>query len=139
MFKFSRAFTVFSISMLGVVSSVHAQAEDHNHAHDKGETPEKQDHSKHKHAKFGHMSALYECGDAQLQTMFSRTETSLTYKKQKVYVSRVQRGETEFFSGTLDGQDFTLKAKGHDVLFEIGAETLTCEKLSCIPLDGPMF
>ena len=138
MSKFSRAFTVFGISMVGVVSSVQGHAEDHSHSHDKDEMPAKMA-KKDNHAKFGHMNALYECGDAELQTTFSKTETSLTYKKKKVYVSRVQRGETEFFSGTFEGQDFTLKAKGHDVLFEIGAETLTCEKLSCIPLDGPMF
>jgi len=59
------------------------------------------------HDKYGHMSAIYLCGDEQLQTSHTTEATKLAYKGEKI-----------------------------DVIRQV-TQTQTCEKLSCIPMGGP--
>lgn len=109
---------------------------DHN-----GET--NQDISKQSlHDKYGHMSAIYLCGDEQLQTSHTTEATKLAYKGEKIDVIRKvtiidQTFAGETFEGTFAGQSLLFKGKGDAPTLTIGDQTQTCEKLSCIPMGGP--
>ena len=120
-------------------------AADHGHDHEvKVEAPS-EDKGKIKfaeHDKYGHLSAVYLCGDEELQTKHTTGETSLAYKGDKVNVSRkVTAIENAFggetFEGEFRGQSLLFKGKGYDASLTIGNEVTACEKLTCIPLGGP--
>ena len=94
------------------------------------------------HDKYGHMSAIYLCGDEQLQTSHTAEATKLAYKGEKIDVTRRvtiidQTFAGETFEGTFAGQSLLFKGKGDTTTLTIGDQTQTCEKLSCIPMGGP--
>lgn len=94
------------------------------------------------HDKYGHMSAIYLCGDEQLQTSHTTEATKLAYKGEKIDVIRKvtiidQTFAGETFEGTFAGQSLLFKGKGDATTLTIGDQTQTCEKLSCIPMGGP--
>lgn len=94
------------------------------------------------HSKFGHMSAVYLCGDEELQTSHTDAETKLAYKGHKIDVSRKvsildEAFAGESFQGKLNGQTLIFKGKGYDASLKIGDELISCQKLTCIPLGGP--
>lgn len=94
------------------------------------------------HDKYGHMSAIYLCGDEQLQTTHTAEATKLAYKGEKIDVTRQvtiidQTITGETFEGTFAGQSLLFTGKGDATTLTIGDQTQTCEKLSCIPMGGP--
>ena len=112
----------------------HEDASSASHAHDEsGEVD---------HSRFGHMSAIYLCGNDQLQTTHTDEETKLAYKGQKIDVSRVvsvidNAFAGESFKGNFDGQTLYFRGKGYDASLRLGGKVISCEKISCIPLGGP--
>lgn len=112
----------------------HAQASHDHEPHDEGASVD--------HSKYGHMSAIYLCGNDQLQTMHTDAEAKLAYKGQKIDVARsVSILDNAFvgesFKGKFDGQSLYFRGKGYESSLKIGNEVISCEKLSCIPLGGP--
>lgn len=94
------------------------------------------------HDKFGHMSAIYLCGNDELQTTHTDLETKLAYKGQKIDVARTvsvidNAFAGESFEGKFGGQSLYFRGKGYDASLKIGDEVVSCEKISCIPLGGP--
>jgi len=94
------------------------------------------------HSKFGHMSAIYLCGEDELQTSHTDEETTIAYLGKRIMASRkvsvvdnAFAGET--FNGKLDGQTLIFKGIGYDASLSIGGKVTRCEKISCIPLGGP--
>jgi len=89
--------------------------------------------------KYGHMSAIYLCGNDQLQTSHTDDETKIAYKGDKFSASRtIQISDNAFlgetFRATHNGDVIIFKGKGHDVTLTINDDVIMCEKLSCIPL-----
>jgi len=94
------------------------------------------------YSQYGHMSAIYICGNDELQTTHTDVETKLAYKGQKIDVERTvtvidNAFAGESFKGKLNGQSLYFRGRGHDVSLKIGDEVISCEKISCIPLGGP--
>jgi len=123
--------------ILAACSDAHTHV-GHDHASNENHTVS----DKNPHDKYGHMSAIYLCGDEQLQTSHTSEATKLAYKGEKIDVTRQVTimdeafvGET--FKGELAGQSLLFKGKGHNATLILGDQTLACEKLSCIPLGGP--
>jgi len=106
-----------------------------SHDHQKTKADGGDDHSSH---KYGHKSAVYECGDVQLESTYAKTGSTLSYAGTKINVSREFSNGTETFLGTLNGEAVSFIAKANDGQFSQGAKRLSCEKLTCIPLDGPI-
>lgn len=89
--------------------------------------------------KFGHLSAIYLCGDEQLQTSHDDMVTQIAFKGSKIDAERTVQildgaftGET--FTGMYEGDLFVFKGKGYDASLTINDDVVQCEKLSCIPL-----
>ena len=138
--------TYFFAALLGLILSACTGAADHDHAHDNaGETSDHHAHEKTSavdNPKLGHMSAVYICGNEELQTRYTDTESKLAYKGQKIDVVRTisvidDVFEGESYKGTFNGQSLYFRGKGYDASLKIGDEVISCEKLSCIPLGGP--
>ena len=101
-----------------------------------------EDESAVDHNQFGHMSAIYICGNDELQTTHTDEETKLAYKGQKIDVARTvsvidNAFAGESFKGRLNGQSLFFRGKGYDASLKIGDQVIGCEKISCIPLGGP--
>ena len=135
------AIAAFSLSACG-------GAADHDHDHDAGHEAASSSNHAHDesvevdHSRFGHMGAIYLCGNDELQTTHTDIETKLAYKGQKIDVSRVvsvidNAFAGESFKGKFDGQTLYFRGKGYDASLKIGDEVISCEKISCIPLGGP--
>jgi len=126
-------------------------ASDHGHDHDHADASH---HGSDAHSdeeghfqstnpdKYGHLSAIYICGDEELQTSHTDKETKIAYKGDKFDVSRKVSiidgafgGET--FEGKYAGQNLVFKGKGYNASLTLGDEVISCEKLTCIPLGGP--
>jgi len=129
---------VFALSVMGCSAS-HDHA---GHDHANGKSDSQSVSTKEANDRFGHLSAIYLCGDDQLQTSHTAKETKLAYKGAKIDVVRSVTviddafgGET--FKGRLNGQPLVFKGKGYDAKLTLGNEVIACEKLSCIPLGGP--
>jgi len=133
--------TGFVMALMSFAVSACTASGDHNHDHDQGEHghTESADHS-----KFGHLSAIYICGDEEqeLQTKHTDEATTLSYLGTTVKASRIVSvvdnaftGET--FKGKFEGQSFVFKGMGYDASITIGGKLTRCEKISCIPLGGP--
>ena len=138
-----------SLSLLGtlILSACTAQSAEHAHEDDHSHS-ESEKHADHEnegvidHTSFGHMSAIYLCGDEMLQTTHDDSETKLAFRDQKIDVTRhvsvidnAFAGES--FKGTFDGQSLLFRGKGYDASLKLGDKTMSCEKVSCIPLGGP--
>lgn len=136
-----------SICLLGtaILSACTASSTEHADSHSHSES---KNHTSHEatdavdHASFGHMSAIYLCGDETLQTTHNDTETKLAFRDQKIDVVRnVSLIDNAFagesFKGTLNGQSLFFRGKGYEASLKLGSKTLSCEKISCIPLGGP--
>lgn len=121
-------------------ASDHGHGDDHSH----GTEGHSSSHAEHTsdHSKFGHFSAVYQCGNHELQTKHTDAETTVSYLGKTVEASRTVSilddafaGET--FKGKLNGQSFIFKGKGYDASIDLGGEITICEKLTCIPLGVP--
>ncbi len=129
------------ITLLGLgLSGCETHHADHSHKfashdHQKTKSDNGDDHSSH---KYGHKSALYECGDVQLESTYAKTGSTLSYAGTNINVSRDFSNGTETFLGTLDGEAVSFIAKANDGQFSQGANRVSCEKLACILLDGPL-
>ena len=115
---------------------------DHDHTTSRSPNPAPDEASAVDHSRFGHMSAIYICGNDELQTTHTDTETKLAYKGQKIDVARTvsvvdNAFAGESFKGKFDGQPLFFRGKGYDASLKIGDEVISCEKISCIPLGGP--
>jgi len=128
------SFAAVSLAACGAADHGHDHGSTDNHDHAEAETAD--------HSKFGHMSAVYLCGDEELQTSHTDAETTLAYKGLKIDVSRkvsvidsAFAGET--FKGKFRGQNLTFKGIGYDASLTLDDEVIACEKITCIPLGGP--
>jgi len=135
--------------LLGFSISACKAEHDHDHGHADADHHETDAHSEDHaeiqtadHSKFGHLSAVYLCGDEELQTRHTDEETTLAFRGNKIDVSRTVSvldnafiGES--FKGTFNGQPLFFKGKGYDASLTLGGEVTICEKQTCIPLGGP--
>jgi len=94
------------------------------------------------HSKFGHLSAVYICGDEELQTRHTDEVSTLAYQGLKIDVTRTvsvvdDAFVGESFKGTFKGQSLFFKGKGYDASLTLDDDVISCEKITCIPLGGP--
>ena len=135
------SFTAISLAACGASDHGH----DHDHDHDTKAGAASEDKGKIKfadHDKYGHLSAVYECGDEELQTKHTTGETTLAFRGEKVNVSRevtvIDNGfGGETFKGKFRGQNLVFKGKGYDASLTLDDDVISCKKLTCIPLGGP--
>lgn len=152
MISMYKIFMTAALMSLGVTACTgadgHEHVEDHGHteaANHEGDSHGETSASNHDnvdHDKFGHLSAIYLCGDHELQTTHTDKESKLAYKGFKIDVTRrVSIVDNAFagesFKGELNGQSLIFRGKGYDASLKIGDEVMSCEKISCIPLGGP--
>jgi hypothetical protein len=141
---------LFLLSVFGLAACTGAADHDHadgaDHSHEdhaqKTSAANADEVSAVDHNRFGHMSAIYLCGNNQLQTFHTDTETKLAFKDQKIDVTRFvevvdEAFAGESFKGTFKGQPLFFRGKGYDASLKLGDEVIACEKISCIPLGGP--
>lgn len=90
-------------------------------------------------SKYGHLSAIYLCGDEQLQTSHTAEKTMIAYKGAKLDASRTVQildnafaGET--FTANQNGDVIVFQGKAYDATLQINNDVISCEKLSCTPL-----
>ena len=129
------AFTAISLACCG--------AADHGHEHGSAEGDDHADTQTVDPSKFGHLSAVYECGNKEkLQTSHTDAATTLTFRGEKVNVARkvsvvdnAFAGET--FEGKFRGQNLLFKGKSHDASLTLNDDVISCQKITCIPLGGP--
>ena len=89
--------------------------------------------------KYGHMSAIYLCGEDELQTSYTKDQTMIAYKGEKFDASRTVQVSDNAFSGetynaVYNGDLIEFKGRGSDVTLTINDDVIACEKISCIPL-----
>ena len=131
------ALTTLSLSGCGG-----AAESDHDHEAESSASHDHDDLSAVDHSQYGHMSAIYLCGNDELQTMHTDVETKLADKGQKIDVARTvsvvdKAFAGESFKGKFNGQSLFFRGKGYHASLKIGDKVISCEKLSCIPLGGP--
>ncbi len=90
------------------------------------------------HAPYGHASAQYVCDGRELLTQFTKEASILSYDGVEADVTLVSTAAGEVLTGTLDGRAVKFDAEAHRATFKIADQTLMCEKITCVPLGGPL-
>ena len=106
---FNKMCVFTALMTLGLSACGGAADHDHNAAQLTSHGHDEHEGSVVDHSQFGHMSAIYICGNDELQTTHTDEETKLAYKGQKIDVARTvsvidNAFAGENFKGRLNGQ-----------------------------------